>query len=278
MDHLDQLIQMALEEDVGSGDITAEATIPANATARARIRAKQDLILAGIEVARRVFALLDPNITFKPIRSDGDRCTSGTVIAELTGNARSLLAGERTALNFLQRLSGIATITSTYVHEISGLRAKVLDTRKTIPGYRELEKQAVRAGGGVNHRMGLYDHFLIKNNHITVAGSVTAAIERAKQARHEGQHIEIETRTLDDVRDAVEAGADIILLDNMSIEQVRDAVELVAGRASLEVSGNIRLDTIRDYAQLGVDFISVGALTHSAPAADIHMLIEIQRS
>ena len=202
-------------------------------------------------------------------------CKPGTVIAELAGPARALLAGERTALNFLQRLSGIATLTNLYVREISGTSAKILDTRKTIPGYRELEKYAVRMGGGTNHRMGLYDHFLIKNNHIAVAGSVTAAIERVKAQRRKEQRIEVETRTLDEVREAISAGVDTVMLDNMSVEQVRDAVELVGGKAKVEVSGNMRLDTVREYAQLGVDFISVGALTHSAPAADIHLLLEI---
>ncbi len=275
MDRIDQLIQMALEEDLGSGDLTAAATIPESARATGRIRAKQELVLAGVEVSRRVFAAIDPAIQFKVVHDDGSRCRPGTVIAEVAGPARALLAGERTALNFLQRLSGIATLTDLYVREVSGTPAKILDTRKTIPGYRELEKYAVRMGGGTNHRMGLYDHFLIKNNHIAVAGSVTAAIERVQARRRKEQRIEVETRTLDEVREAIGAGVDTVMLDNMSVEQVRDAVALVAGKAKVEVSGNMRLDTVREYAQLKVDFISVGALTHSAPAADIHLLLEI---
>ena len=266
---------MALEEDIGTGDITAEATIPEKTRAAATIRAKDDLVLAGIEVAEKVFKAVDPKIKWKVLRKDGTRCKSGDGVAELEGDARSLLAGERTALNFLQRLCGIATMAKRYSDAIDGTKAKILDTRKTTPGYRALEKHAARMGGGQNHRMGLYDHFLIKNNHIAVAGSVKAALESAKESRKEGQEIEIETRRMEEVRDALEGGADIIMLDNMSVDQVRLAVEYVEGRAKLEVSGGITLERAREYAETGVDYISAGTITHSAPAADLNMTMEI---
>ncbi len=273
MDHLDILIKLAIEEDVGEGDITSLATIPANLRAKAEIRAKQDLIISGLEAARRVFAAIDRSVSWKTVLREGDRCNKGDVIALLEGSARSLLEGERTSLNFLQHLSGIATQARLYADAVKGTNAKVLDTRKTIPCFRSLEKQAVKSSGCENHRMGLYDHFLIKNNHITAAGSITTALERAKAARKTGQKIEIETRTIDDVKEALAGGADVIMLDNMSVDQVRDEVAVVKGKALLEVSGNINLENIRAYAETGVDFISVGAITHSAPAADIHMLI-----
>ncbi|MFA4874908.1 MAG: carboxylating nicotinate-nucleotide diphosphorylase [bacterium] len=275
MNNLDLLIKLAIEEDIGSGDITSQATIPEALLAKAQIRAKQDLVVSGLDVARRVFAEIDPSISWKTVLREGERCGKDEVIAVLEGKARALLAGERTALNFLQRLSGIATLTRTFVDAIAGTKARVLDTRKTTPGFRILEKDAVHAGGGTNHRMGLFDHFLIKNNHITAAGSVSAALERAKAARKPGQKIEIEARAMDEVKDALECGADIIMLDNMSVDQVRDAKALVAGRALLEVSGNVTLANVHAYAETGVDFISVGAITHSPPAADINMLIEI---
>jgi nicotinate-nucleotide pyrophosphorylase (carboxylating) len=276
MNHLDQLIKMALDEDIGSGDITAEATIPAGMQARATINAKADLVLAGIEVVEQVFHTVNPGIRFARLVEDGTRCKTGDAVASLQGNARSLLAGERTALNFLQRLSGVATMAKRFSDAIDGTRAKILDTRKTTPGFRALEKHAVKMGGGENHRMGLYDHYLIKNNHIAVAGSVKQALESAMRSRMEGQEIEIETRRIDEVRDALEGGADIIMLDNMSVDQVRIAVEYVDGRAKLEVSGGITLDKVRSYAESGVDYISAGSITHSAPAADLNMTMEIQ--
>lgn len=276
MNNLDQLIQMALDEDIGSGDITAEATIPEGMQARATINAKSELVLAGIDVAGKVFRTVNPAVGFERLIPDGTRCKPGTAVALLEGDARSLLAGERTALNFLQRLSGVATMAKRFSDAIDGTRAKILDTRKTTPGFRALEKHAVKMGGGENHRMGLYDHFLIKNNHIAVAGSVKQALESSMRSRKEGQEIEIETRRMEEVRDALEGGADIIMLDNMSVDQVRIAVEYVDGRAKLEVSGGITLEKVRSYAETGVDYISAGAITHSAPAADLNMTMEIQ--
>lgn len=275
MDNLDQLIKMALEEDIGPGDITAQATIPEGVKAKAKISARQDLVLAGIEVAEKVFAAVNPRIEWRALEEDGARLRPGDVIAELKGDARSLLAGERTALNFLQHLSGIATMAKRFSDAIDGTKAKILDTRKTMPGFRAIEKHAVRMGGGQNHRMGLFDHYLIKNNHIAVTGSVKAALEGAKKARKKDQEIEIETRKMEEVRDALEGSADIILLDNMSVDQVKLIVEYVQGRKKLEVSGGITLDKARTYAETGVDYISAGSITHSAPAVDLNMTMEI---
>lgn len=274
MNNIDQLIQMALKEDIGTGDITAQATVPEGIRAKASINAKGDLVLAGIDIAQKVFSAIDPKIKWSANKSDGEYCKANEVLATLEGDARCLLTAERTALNFLQRLSGIATMAKRFSDAISGTKAKILDTRKTTPGFRALEKHAVKMGGGKNHRMGLYDHFLIKNNHIAVAGSVPAALKAALEARKPDQKIEIETRKIEEVRDALEGGADIIMLDNMSVDQVRLAVEFVAGRVELEVSGGITLDTIRSYAETGVDYISAGVITHSAPAADINMTLE----
>jgi len=275
MDNLDQLIKMALEEDIGPGDITAEATIPEGTRAKATINAKKELVLAGLEVAEKVFKAVDPGIKWKGLAKDGAFLRPGDAIAELAGDARSLLAGERTALNFLQHLSGVATMARRFSDAIDGTKARILDTRKTTPGFRALEKHAVRMGGGENHRMGLFDHYLIKNNHIAVAGSVKAALESAKRARRKDQEIEIETRRMEEVRDALEGSADIIMLDNMSVDQVQIIVEYVDGRKKLEVSGGITPERAREYAETGVDYISAGSITHSAPAADINMTMEM---
>lgn len=274
-DNAMQLIKMALAEDIGRGDITAVAIVGPKLRARARIIAKEDLILCGIGIAKKVFLSISRGTKFKIIRRDGERCGCGDVLAVVEGPAIALLSGERTALNFLQHLSGIATLTKRFVDAVRGTRAKILDTRKTLPGWRALEKYAVKTGGGQNHRMGLYDHFLIKNNHIAIAGSVTEAILRAKKKRKAGQKIEVETRGMKEVEEALDTRADIIMLDNMAADGVRRAVSFVGGRARLEVSGNISLENISQYAATGVDFISIGAITHSAPAADVHMLIEI---
>jgi len=235
--------------------------------------AKQDLVLAGIDVAAAVFHHLDPDIRFTPFVKDGDHVNAGTEIAKLSGNTRALLAGERTALNLLQHLSGIATLTTKYVEAIKGLKAEALDTRKTLPGLRQLEKYAVRMGGGRNHRMGLYDMVLIKDNHIMASGGITKAVA-AVRTKAGILKIEVETKTLDEVREALAAGVDIIMLDNMPTDMMREAVTLIAGRALVEASGNVTLETVRHIAETGVDFISVGSLTHSAPAADISMKIK----
>jgi nicotinate-nucleotide pyrophosphorylase (carboxylating) len=274
MEHtLKELLMLALEEDLGPGDVTSEATIHPESESVAVILAKQDLILAGLAVARSVFHYLDPNIQFTTIVKDGDVITAGTEIAKLSGNTRALLAGERVALNLLQHLSGIATLTTAYTEQVKGLKVELLDTRKTLPGLRQLEKYAVRVGGGKNHRFGLYDGVLIKDNHIKASGSITKAVERSRKSAHHLLKIEVETKTLDEVSEALAAGADVIMLDNMPIDMMRKAVGLVAGKALLEASGNITLKTIRAVAEAGVDFISSGSLTHSAPAADISMKI-----
>jgi nicotinate-nucleotide pyrophosphorylase (carboxylating) len=270
---LKELIEKALAEDLGPGDVTSEATIPAESTSEAVMLAKQHLVLAGIEVSREVFLTLDPAMQFTPFAKDGDIIHAGTELARLSGNTRALLAGERVALNLLQHMSGIATLTALYVEKLKGLKAEVLDTRKTLPGLRQLEKNAVRIGGGKNHRMGLYDMILIKDNHIKAAGGISKAVASAR-AKSGNLRIEVETKTLDEVREALASKADIIMLDNMPIDVMREAVKLIAGRALVEASGNVTLETVRRIAETGVDFVSSGSLTHSAPAADISMKIK----
>jgi nicotinate-nucleotide pyrophosphorylase (carboxylating) len=272
--NLKKIIRDALSEDIGPGDVTSEATVPAESTSTAVMLAKQDLVLAGLDVSKEVFFYLDPAIQFTPFAKDGDRINAGTEIAKLSGNTRALLAGERVALNLLQHMSGIATLTAKYVEKVKGLKAEVLDTRKTLPGLRQLEKYAVRVGGGKNHRFGLYDGVLIKDNHIKASGGIIKAVERAKKKAHHMLKIEVETKTLDEVVEALGVGADIIMLDNMTIDMIREAVKLIGGRALVEASGNVTLETIWQIAETGVDFISSGSLTHSAPAADISMKIK----
>ncbi len=271
---LQELIAHALAEDLGSGDVTSEATIRSESVSVAVMLAKQDLVPAGIDVACAVFRYLDPDIQFTAFVKDGVRVNAGTEIAKLSGNTRALLAGERVALNLLQHLSGIATLTKKYVETVKGLKAEVLDTRKTLPGLRQLEKYAVRMGGGRNHRMGLYDAVLIKDNHIKASGSISQAVESVRKSAHRALAIEVETKTLDEVREALAVKADIIMLDNMNVAMMREAVQFVAGRARVEASGNVTLHTIRAIAETGVDSISCGSLTHSAPAADISMKIQ----
>jgi nicotinate-nucleotide pyrophosphorylase (carboxylating) len=274
MNHtIKELLALALEEDLGPGDVTSDATIHPESVSVAVMLVKQDLILAGLDVARAVFHYLDSNIQFTTAVKDGDTIYTGTELAKLSGNTRALLAGERVALNLLQHLSGIATLTATYTAKVKGLKTEVLDTRKTLPGLRQLEKYAVRVGGGKNHRFGLYDGVLIKDNHIKASGSITKAIESTRKSAHHLLKIEVETKTLDEVREALASQADIVMLDNMSIDMMHKAVKLIAGKALIEASGNITLETIRAVAETGVDFISSGSLTHSAPAADISMKI-----
>ena len=261
-----QLIRAALAEDIGLGDATSRLTVPADRFARARIVARADGILAGIDVCRQVFVTLDRSVRFAPKLKDGARFGKDQVLAEVRGRARPILAAERTALNFIQRLSGIATATGRFVDAVRGTKAVILDTRKTIPGWRTLDKYAVRCGGGTNHRAGLYDMILIKDNHIAAAGSITTAIERCRSSR---LPMEVEAETLAEVQEALVAGAKHILLDNMTVSQTRRAVALAKGKAKLEASGGISLKNVRRVAETGVDYISVGAITHSAPAADI---------
>jgi len=270
-ERVDYLIDLALEEDLPAGDITTEAIVPPDLSASGVFLAKEDGVLAGIEVAAKVFQRIDPSIIFKKIKDDGQEFKDGEILAEVKGKAASLLKAERTALNFLQRLSGISTLTRAFVQEVSGTKAVILDTRKTTPGWRYLEKYAVRMGGGQNHRKNLSEMMLIKDNHIRIAGGITAALKRAKGKITAGIKIEVEATTLDEVKEALTGGADMIMLDNMSLEQIRRAVELVAGRVPLEVSGKVNLQIVRQIALTGVDYISVGALTHSFKSADISL-------
>ncbi len=275
MEHtINYLIMRALQEDLGPEDVTTEATVPADFVSTAEMLAKQDLVLAGVTVSGAVFQYLDPNIDFMPLAKDGDRIRSGTVIARVTGITRVLLGGERVALNLLQHMSGIATLTARYIEEVKGTKVEVLDTRKTLPGLRQLEKYAVRVGGGKNHRFGLYDGVLIKDNHIKAAGGITRAVAGARRRAHHLLKIEVEVKNLEEVREALAAKADIIMLDNMPLDLMREAVALIKGEALVEASGNVTLETVRPIAETGVDFISSGSLTHSAPAADISMKIK----
>lgn len=268
---IQRIVDMALAEDVGRGDLTSQATIPEDARLRAAMAAREPLTLAGLPVAEAIFRACDPDCVFTPLSADGEAVAPGATIARVTGNARALLTAERAALNILQHLSGIATLTARYVAKIRHTRAKLLDTRKTIPGLRVAAKYAVRMGGGHNHRMRLDDGVLIKDNHIARVGSVAAAIRAARAADVSASQfgIAVECDTLDQVREALEAGADRLLLDNMSPDELREAVRIVNGRLPLEASGGVNLDTIAAIAETGVDYISVGRITQSAPAVDI---------
>lgn len=266
-----RLIQEALEEDLGVQDLTSEAVVPQGAAAAAEFLAEEDLVLAGIDVAREVFLGLDAGLDFKPLAADGESVGKGKRIAEVRGEAVSILKAERVALNFLQHLSGVATITFSFVRKVSGLPVKIMDTRKTLPGFRSLDKYAVRMGGGVNHRMGLYDAVLIKDNHIVLAGGIGTAIQRVRERFPGIRPIEVETTDLVEVQQALKAHADVIMLDNMGLDAMREAVRLIHKRAEVEASGNISLETVRDVALTGVDRISVGALTHSVRAVDISL-------
>ncbi len=271
---VDRIIENALLEDIHTGDITTMAVVPVTREIRARLVAKERFVLAGISVAARVFRLLDGTVTFTQCCSDGVVAEKGTVLAEMNGDAAILLQGERVALNLLQRMSGIATLTAQFVAAVRGTKAKVVDTRKTTPGLRILEKYAVRVGGGTNHRSGLYDGVLIKENHIAAAGGISVAVERARATIPHTVKIEVETENLTQVAEAVAAGAEIIMLDNMDLATMREAVLLIDGRALVEASGGVSLETVAGIAGTGVDLISVGALTHSARAMDISMLLE----
>lgn len=269
---LDPILRRALEEDIGTGDVTTLATVEPGTNASAELVAKEDFVLAGIDVAQRVFQLLSPETAFEKLIMDGQIVKRGDVLAWIKGDAAVLLQGERVALNLLQRMCGVATLTAAFVREVEGTRAVVVDTRKTTPGLRILEKYSVRVGGGGNHRMALYDAVLIKENHIAAAGGISAAVSRAKQHVPHTQKIEVEVRNQAEVAEALAAGADILLLDNMSLVELAAAVELVGDRAITEASGGVNLETVREIAETGVRLISVGALTHSYRAVDISML------
>jgi nicotinate-nucleotide pyrophosphorylase (carboxylating) len=270
----DHLIDLALEEDVAHGDLTSRAIFPDRHRSRAFIEAGHDIVVSGTEVAARVFARVDPRIRVTAIAKEGTRLKRGGVALRLAGPTASILTAERTALNFLQRLSGIATLSRKFADAVKGTGVRVVDTRKTTPGFRALEKAAVRAGGCFNHRSSLSEHVMMKDNHIAAAGSIARAVELARRSAPHLSIIEVEAKTMAEVRAALAARAGAILLDNMSPEQVRRAVAVIAGRALVEVSGGIRLETIRDYAVAGVDVISIGALTHSAPAADFSLTVK----
>lgn len=270
---IQQLIDFALAEDIGSGDITTAYLIPDNQIGRAELIAKQSLVLAGISVASLVFTTLDPALQFDMCRKDGDRVSPGDCVLTVEGKMASLLTGERTALNFLQRLSGIATHAHEFVSVLNGTKVRVVDTRKTTPGWRGLEKYAVRVGGAHNHRMGLYDGILIKDNHIAACGGITQAVERAREKASHLVKIEVEVTNADEVEAALAAKADVIMLDNMDLPEIREAVKTISGRALVEVSGNVTRDRLQELADTGVDLISVGALTHSAVAVDLSMRI-----
>lgn len=275
------LIDLALREDLSLGDITSESTVPADRQATATMLAKEDGVISGMETARAVFARVDPTVTFEALVADGDRVIRGTKLAVISGNARSILAAERTALNLIQRLSGVATITAEYVARVAGTNASVIDTRKTAPGMRYLEKAAVRHGGGANHRHNLGDAVLIKDNHLAAVGGkhpIRDAVLSAKRRAPHTSKVEVEVVDLAGVQEALDAGADIIMLDNMSLEEMREAVTLIDHRALVEASGGITLDTLADVAATGVDLISSGALTHSAPSLDISLDFEIAPS
>ena len=272
---LDSLIELAFEEDIGIGDITTEATVPSAQEGIGTLLAKSDGIVAGLPVAERVFAKLDETLSFRGLATDGDAVKAGTSIAEVQGSAKTILIGERTALNFLQRLSGIATLTAQFVEAVVGYDTKIVDTRKTAAGWRAVQKYAVRVGGGHNHRFGLYDGVLIKDNHIVAAGGIGNAVQRARQVVPHTAKIEVEVETLDQVDDALKAGADILLLDNMSPNMMACVVREVGDLAVTEASGGITLDKVKTVAAAGVDLISVGALTHSAMPMDISLTLTL---
>ena len=263
-------INRALEEDIGDGDATTNSIVSPSATLRGKIVAKQSGVIAGLEIAAAVFHQLDDDIVFEGLVSDGSLVPNRATLAQLNGSARGLLTGERTALNFLGRMSGIATLTRQFVDAVAGTRAQILDTRKTAPGLRAVDKLAVQIGGGKNHRVGLFDMILIKDNHIDFAGSITAAVERARSA-NTNLEIEVETRSLEHVREALDLGVTRILLDNMTVATMSEAVAMVNGRAKLEASGNITLENVAEVARTGVDYISIGALTHSPKVFDVSL-------
>jgi nicotinate-nucleotide pyrophosphorylase (carboxylating) len=267
-----QLLQHAIEEDIGYGDITTALLIPEESESRALYVAKANFVIAGFPFAREVFNILDQDTVFKTFFAEGAKVRRGDILGEVSGKTKTLLAGERVGLNILQRLSGVATLTSSFVDAVMGTDAKIIDTRKTTPCMRFMEKYAVRMGGGVNHRFGLFDGILIKDNHIEAVGSITKAVSLAKAGHHLAK-IEVEVENLNDLQEAIEAGADVIMLDNMSVNDMKEAVKIVQKRVPLEASGNVSLQNVREIAETGVDLISVGALTHSVVAADISLKI-----
>jgi nicotinate-nucleotide pyrophosphorylase (carboxylating) len=273
-----ETINRALKEDIKTGDVTSLAIIPDDKKASAEFLVKQEGVLAGFEIAETCFKEFDPEISFTKYYSDGDKVLPGTVAAVVEGKAQSILTVERTALNFFQRMSGIATMTHQFTEKIKHTKARLIDTRKTVPGLRELDKLAVKFGGAENHRIGLYDMFLIKDNHIEVAGSITEAVKACKDWRNKNNpdlKIEVETKNLDEVKEALACGVDVIMLDNFNLELTKEAVRLVNGKVKIEASGMVNIDTVKAIAETGVDYISVGALTHSVKALDISLNVKL---
>lgn len=273
-EQIEAIMQRALAEDVGSGDVTSQWILPPEMRVRGRFLAKAQGVLAGLEVARQVFQQVDERIALHARLKDGDVISEGDIVATVEGPAASILTAERTALNFLQRMSGIATLTRRYVEAVASTKAVILDTRKTAPGLRLLDKWAVRLGGGQNHRLGLYDMVLIKDNHIAAAGSITQAVEQVRRRNWQGLPIEVEVKSLAELEEALALNVDRIMLDNMDLDEMRRAVAMTAGRVSLEASGNVTLENVAAIAATGVDYISVGALTHSVKALDISLEVE----
>ncbi|MCX5840814.1 MAG: carboxylating nicotinate-nucleotide diphosphorylase [Deltaproteobacteria bacterium] len=267
------IIRRALAEDVGSGDITTLAVLTGREAGTAQAVAKSAMVVAGLDVFEKTFHFFDPDIRFTACLPDGQKASRGEVLAEVSGKLQNILTAERVALNFFQRMCGIATTTRQYVEAVGGLHAKILDTRKTVPGLRILDKYAVRVGGGFNHRFALYDGILIKDNHLALAGGISTALARVREKIPHTLKVEVEVKNLGEVEEALGAGADVILLDNMTIPAMKAAVDLIGGRVPVEASGNVTLANVRQIAEVGVNFISVGALTHSVTAADISLLI-----
>lgn len=271
---INTLIETGFKEDVNTGDITTDLLIPEDYQTEAYMIAKSDGVIAGMIVVEMVFKKLDPNFEFKCLVNEGSKIEKGQIICTMKGTYRAILTGERLALNFLQRMSGIATSTAKFVDAVKDYNTQILDTRKTAPGLRLLDKYAVKTGGGTNHRIGLYDMVMIKDNHISVAGSITNAVKAIRPKISSDIKIEVETTTLDEVKEAIESGADIIMLDNMDISTMKEAVNIIKGKAKVEASGNMTIERVREVASTGVDFISIGSLTHSVTALDISQKIK----
>jgi len=269
-----KIIETAIAEDIGTGDITTGAIVSNELAGKAQAWAKDDFVVAGIDIFKEVFFCLDDRTQFNLLASDGQVVKKGDVVAEISGRLFYILQAERVALNIFQRMCGIATLTRKYVDAVRGTKAKILDTRKTMPGLRIIDKMAVSIGGGFNHRMGLYDGVMIKDNHIAAAGSITAAVEAQRKRLAHTLKIEVETKNLSEVQEALDCGVEVIMLDNMTLEEMKKAVELIAGRARIEASGNVNLQRVAAIAATGVDYISVGELTHSVRTADISLLIK----
>lgn len=275
-EQVQRVVVMALEEDAPFGDLTSQVFVPADAVARAAVVAREPGVLAGVEVLARTFAVVDPSVVVRPRLADGERFGPGDVLAEVEGPARAVLRGERVALNLVQRMSGIATLTSRYVEAVAGTDVRVVDTRKTTPGLRALERHAVRCGGGHNHRFSLSDAVMAKDNHLALVDDVTAAIRAARERLPHTTHVEVEVDRLDQVEEVLAGGVDTIMLDNFTPDELRQGVALVAGRAIVEASGGITLETIGEVARTGVDVISVGALTHSVRALDLGLDVHVE--